>query len=341
MTDYYDILGINKKATDDEIKKAYRKLAMKYHPDKVSESERVTATKKFQEISEAYEVLSQPERRKNYDLGGKDFSDPSFARNDAFNIFAEFFKDSGVNGFPMPFSFQNLNTEKKNKDTVYNLNISLKDVYNGVTKKLKVTRKIISKDGQIVKDYSTSWKKCQDCNGSGKKMSLQQMGNMLIQQQKDCNICNSKGYMFLPGYNLTDFSEIIEINIPKGCKSGYKEKFPNRGNAHLGSHPGDLIVIVNTSDNDSGFSRKNNDLFYTKEINLKEALCGVDFKLITLDNRELHIIYKDIISPKEERLIAKEGIKSRDNVGNLYIVFEIIFPKSLSVEQRNKIKKLL
>jgi DnaJ family protein A protein 2 len=351
--DYYTILGVGKEASESDIKKAYYKLARENHPDKVDEKEREEATQKFQKIGEAYEILSDPEKRKIYDMYGKEgLTNTNGNPGQGFqDIFSQFFGGSSFNfggfqnGFQNGFSggAQNQNQrERKTKETIFPLNISLKDVFTGLRKKLKVTKKIIinknTKEKVEVKDYEKTWKNCSKCHGHGVTMERRQIGpNMFTQSQKPCDDCSAKGYILLENYILSEITEIIEVDIPKGIKNNTSIRYENQGNTSPGSFPGDLYIVIHTPEKEKGFLRDNNNLIYKKEISLEDALCGVSFKLTTLDERELTISFDDVITPNEKRVVSKEGL----NGGNLIIEFQIDFPAKISKSNKEKLRKIL
>ncbi len=337
--DYYEILGLKKDATENQVKKAYYKLAREYHPDKVESDKREEATKKFQEIGEAYEILSDSEKRNIYDQFGKEgLTQGGNPDVNPYDIFSQMF---GQNfGFNMNQNM-NRNVKRKNKETVFPLNISLTNVYKGLTKKLKVSRKVVidktTNEKIDIKDYETTWKKCDTCRGNGAIMKQMQIGpGMFTQTQSACDSCKGKGHMFLPNFGLLDISEIIQVDIPKGVENGKQILFENLGNASAGFLPGDLWIIIQTSGEEKGYIRKNNNLIYHKKIKLNEALCGTSFILKSLDDRDIKISYSDVITPGEKRIVKNEGID-----GDLIIIFEIIFPKNISKENKNKLKKIL
>jgi DnaJ family protein A protein 2 len=342
--EYYEILGLKKEAADSEIKKAYYKLARENHPDKVSSEDREEATKKFQKIGEAYEVLSDPEKRQIYDQFGKDGLQPqNGGGQNPFDIFSQMFGNN-FGGFNMRQTQQSPKNSKnsKNRETIFPLNISLTDVYKGLDKKLKVTRKVIVKNNEKVdvKDYESTWRKCDKCNGNGLVMEMRQIGpGMFSQSQKSCLCCSGKGFILLPGYDLEETSEIINVIVEKGVLNGKQILFPNLGNASAGFLPGDLIVVIQTenSDIEKGFIRDGNNLIYHKKIKLADALCNTNFKIQTLDGRSIKVSYTDVITPNEKRIISKEGISG----GNLIIIFEIEFPAKIEDKHKDKLRNLL
>jgi len=340
MDDYYKILGLEKNCNENDIKKAYYKLARENHPDKVEQSQREEATKKFQKIGEAYEVLSDPEKRNIYNMHGKEGLNGNNVQMNPFDIFS-MFNFGNFNNFNN-FNNSKTNMKRKNKETIFQLPISLKDVYLGLHKKLKVTKKIIvkkeTKEKVNIKDYEKTWNKCEICKGEGIIIEMKKVGpSSFFQNQKHCTDCESKGYKISKEYEIIEVSEVIEIDIPKGVKNNHSLTFPNQGNCSAGTFPGDLIIIINCNDKENDFTRKNNDLIYEKKILLEDALCGTNFKLETLDNRILSLSFSEVIIPGDRKIIPNEGI----NKGNLIIIFEIIFPATISSNKKEKLRKLL
>ena len=336
--DYYEILGVPKNASSSEIKKAYHKLARSNHPDKFPEGEREEATKKFQKIGEAYEVLSDEEKRQIYDVSGEEgLKNGGMPTNvDPFEMFASMF--GGSFGFSQQRQQQRI---QKNKETVFNLNVSLKDVYTGRKKKLKITKRVIVSKNDDEKipveehDLEKTWDKCSSCNGQGAVMEMRQMGNMITQTQKICNQCSGKGYSLLDSFVIEEVSQIIEVNIEKGALNNTPIRFSNQGNVIPGTYPGDLIVVLQIADKEKGFMRNGQDLIFEKKILLSEALTGSSFKIEHLDNRVLFVSFSSAI-PREKKIIKGEGIRN----GNIIVIFQVIFP-DLNKEKKKEIRKIL
>ena len=353
--DYYKILGIDKQASNDEIKKAYRKMARTNHPDKFPEGEREKATQKFQEISRAYEVLSDPEQRQIYDMGGEESlknSSSGFAGTNPFDIFNSFFggKFPGHNfpghnfpghnfpGHNFPGNNQKNDSIQKNKNTIYPINVTLKDVYTGRRKKLKVTKNVIynlESDKNVSRDWDKTWEPCQQCKGKGFVVKVQQFGpGMISQTQSHCDKCSGTGYQLLSSYSIREVSDVIEIEIVKGVKNGTQIRIPDQGNVIPGTYPGDLIIQINTEDSRDGFVRRDDDLVYHKKISIVEALTGGEFTFINLLGEKKVVSYKNA-KPGEEKIIQGAGLSG----GDLVIVFEVQFPEKLSKKQRDEIRK--
>lgn len=328
--DYYQILGVDKSSSSSEIKKAYYKLARKFHPDKADESKKEEYTKKFQQIGEAYEVLSDEDKRQKYDRFGKEGLKESRNIN-PFDIF---------NMFSGGFNFGNNRNQgiRKNNDTKFALNLSLKNIYTGITKKLKITRTIIvNQNEEKTDDVERCSQLCENCKGNGQSVQMIRNGNMIQQMIKTCENCKGKGYILREGYSIKDKSEIIQINVKKGTKTGDHVLFKDMGNYSPGCYPGHLVVIFNVSTKEKGFTRTNNTLLYTENITLLEALTGGEFILEHLDNRKIHIKFNEIIKPGISKIIKGEGINGDD----LILSFNILFPDKLSDNNKKVLKTLL
>ena len=326
-TEYYDILNIKKDATEIEIKKAYRKLAIKNHPDKGGDPE------KFKEISVAYQVLSDPEKRKTYDQFGKDLVNQNMSSPP--DIFSMFFGQQHANSH---------NQNKKCKNSVHNIKVSLEDIYNGKKMKINVTRQRLKYPNGM--KQSDCVQTCANCNGQGFITQVRRFGPMIQQSQVKCEKCNGIGKLW-NGVQTVKESKILEIYISKGIHHGKKIKFDGESDEKPGMLPGDIIFVLHEKKHNI-FTRKDNDLLITKKINLSEALCGTEFILTQLDNRKLLIKSEKnkIIKPGEIMCIENEGMPMEDNPyvkGHLFIMFDIVFPlpKHLSDKHKSIIKKIL
>ncbi|XP_044492045.1 dnaJ homolog subfamily B member 1-like [Mangifera indica] len=310
--DYYDILKVSRSATEDDLKKSYKRLAMKWHPDKnpVNKKE---AEAKFKQISEAYDVLSDPQKRRIYDLCGEEglmateFGTPSYESSnsnsafrhnplDAEDILAEIFggssgKKSGPDRNRSPYTeVRNTSVSVKPAAIESKLVCSLEELYKGARRKMRISR--------VVPDEF------------GKQKTVE---------------------------------EILKIDIKPGWKKGTKITFPEKGNQESGVAPADLIFVVDEKPH-AIFKRNGNDLVVNQKISLLEALTGQTFSVPTLDGRNLIIPVTDIIKPGYEVVIPKEGMPiSRDasKKGNLIIKFDVMFPSRLTDEQKSDLKSVL
>ena len=258
---FYKILGLSKTASSKDIKKAYHKLAMKYHPDKGGDPD------KFKEMSKAFETLSDDTKRRNYDqFGESDGNGPN--PND---MFSQMFS-----GGPMS------NNNKKGKNVKKDVQVALKDIFNGKNMNITITRKSIDTD-----NIST----CVPCKGRGMVMQTMRMGPMIQQIQQPCNTCGGQGKQF----KVNKVSENIRVTIPKGVPNNHKIEIFDKGDDVLDGDPGDLHIIVKVLE-DEYFIRKGNDLFINKDISLIEALNGFNMIIKHFD-RDILMKSNNVIKP--------------------------------------------
>ena len=369
--EYYTLLEIAKDASEDEVRKAYKKMALKWHPDR-NPNNVEHATEMFKNISEAYEVLNDPEKRKIYDQHGKNglqnANGPNgggFSQDDAQSIFEQMMRGMG------PFGGMNFNIfqqrdegPKKGRDVSFELHVTLKDTYLGCAKKIKVNRDVICSkcQGTAIKASSSITDiKCSDCKGKGSKIVIQQLGpGFISQQQVHCNSCKGTGD-FIPekdrceeckGNKVVKTETFLDVNIEKGMKDGTKITFPGKSDEYPGVIAGDVIVVIREKNPFEGFRRtaEGENLVYRKKITLQESLCGYEFILEHLDGRKLYICCNnDVIVPESRRKIVGEGMAIRKNgaptggKGDLFIEFEVQFPdnKNLTAKDRQKLKQFL
>ena len=331
--DYYNILGVSKNATANDIKKAYRKMAKLNHPDKGGDAE------KFKEINKANEVLSDPEKRKSYDMFGEE------GMKNSGNMSSHF-----GNMFNM-FGGEQRNHRKKGENTVFPLKVSLKDLYDGLVKKLKVRRNVICKDckgkgcvGELVN--------CNECNGNGIKIVIKRLSPNMVQQfRMECENCSGEGKIApsndkcakCDGNKIIVEREMLEVCIKKGSKDGEKIVFKKKADEKPGYITGDIIIVIEQIKHDV-FERNGDDLILTKEIKLSEALYGTKFIIEHLDGRKLLVDEDDIIKPNDIKIIEDEGMPKYDNVnlnGNLVIHFIVVFPDTIDDFKQETVKSKL
>jgi DnaJ family protein A protein 2 len=379
--DYYALLGISKGCSDDEVKKGYKKMALKWHPDR-NPNNIQEATEMFKNISEAYEVLNDTEKRKIYDQHGKkglaqngQNGGGGFSHMNAQSIFEEMMRGGGGPFGNMGFNiFQQQRDEgpKKGPNVTFDLQVTLKDLYLGCTKKVKVHRDVICHkcQGTSIKSSSSITDiKCSECKGQGSKMVIQQLGpGFISQHQMPCNKCKGTGE-YIPdsdrceeckGNKVLKTETIIDINVEKGMKEGTKIVFQEKSDEYPGRTPGDIIVSVREKNPFEGFKRTpdGEHLIYRKKISLQEALCGYEFIIEHFDGRKLHInCNNDIITPDSRRKIKGEGMPLKNTSsnpptsnappttekGDLFIEFEVEFPdpRSLTTKDKQKLKQFL
>ncbi|KAF9946475.1 hypothetical protein BGZ72_000292 [Mortierella alpina] len=341
-TKYYDTLGVSPDATEAEIKKAYRKLAMQYHPDKNPD-----AGDRFKEISHAYETLSDPESREMYDRYGED--GPGGAGGFGFGggmsqeeMFAQMFGGGffgGMGGEGGPGGPRS--RTRKGEDINHNLNVTLEDLYNGKTTKLSLEKNVVCGLCSGKGGKASAIKKCTTCDGRGVKLVVRQIGpGMMQQMQVTCPGCDGNGSIMrekdrckkCKGNKVVNEKKVMEIFIEKGMRNG--EKIPMKGEADQlpDVETGDVILVLVQKPH-ALFERSGADLSCKITISLVEALCGFSKILIThLDGRGIHVEQPagSVIRPGDVKKIIGEGMphfKRPIDKGDLFITFEVEFPK--------------
>jgi len=336
-TKYYTELGVSKTATADELKKAYRKLAIKNHPDKGGDPE------KFKEISHAYEVLSDPEKRQIYDEYGEDAlkegmggGGPGGGAN-PFDIFESFFGGGGMGGHRGGRG----GGKRKGEDVAHPLKVSLVDLYSGCKKKLSLAKNVLCAGCNGTGSKSGKKMTCQSCQGSGVKVSIRQIAPGMVQQmQSVCGECRGSGQAIddkdkctkCKGNKVTQEKKILEVDIEPGMTHGQKITFTGEADEAPDTIPGDIIFLLQQKDHPT-FKRKGSDLYVEKEISLIEALAGYKFTITHLDGRQLLVSSQEgeIVEPNSFRGVYDEGMPTWQrpfDKGRLFIQFKVKFPEA-------------
>ncbi|GMH10233.1 hypothetical protein Nepgr_012074 [Nepenthes gracilis] len=347
-TKYYDILGVSRNASQDDLKKAYKKAAIKNHPDKGGDPE------KFKELAHAYEVLSDPEKRDIYDQYGEDALKEGMGGgsgvHDPFDIFQSFF---GGNPFGGGGSSRGPR-QRRGEDVIHPLKVSLEDLYNGATKKLSLSRNVICSKCKGKGSKSGASMKCPGCRGSGMKVSIRQLGPSMIQQmQHPCNECKGTGESInikdrcpqCKGEKVVPEKKVLEVVVEKGMQNGERITFPGEADEAPDTITGDIVFVLQLNEH-LKFKRKADDLFYEHTLSLTEALCGFQFVLTHLDNRQLLIKSHpgEVVKPDQFKGINDEGMPMYQRPfmrGKLYIHFTVDFPHSLTLEQCKALESVL
>jgi DnaJ family protein A protein 2 len=307
------VCSIEKTATEKDIKKAYRKLAIKHHPDKGGDEH------KFKEISAANEILSDAEKRAKYDKFGLDgVSDDASPGNTHDDLFSMFFGGGGGGG-------RRPQGPSKSESVNHPLKVSLEDLYNGKTVKLGINRQVVVGKATV----------CRDCDGQGAVMELRQIAMGMVQQiQRKCPGCSGEGYKA----QTKKERKVLEVHVPQGAKHGQKITFRGMADEKPNMEPGDVHFIVQEKEHEV-YKRKGADLLITKEISLNEALCGFEWQIEHLDGRQIVIQNKpgEVIPAEDDqgkpfvKIVPSEGMPSLGNPfvkGNLYVLFRVEFPSS-------------
>ena len=334
-TKYYKVLGVDKNASKDEIKKAYRTLVRTKHPDKGGSEE------EFQEIQLAYDTLSDENKRKVYDEYGEEGIKEGMTGEEPRDIF-DIFTGGGRK-----------NVKRKTKSVLQEMVVSLEDIFVGKEKYLEIKRYRICKKckGNGSKDPNANTK-CPGCNGKRVKLVIQRMGNTILQSQQTCPDCRGEGYIIknedkceaCNGQKVNQESKMLKILLDKGAPDGKRYTFEGESDEMPGYDPGDVIIEIRIKKHDV-FERSGADLTMKADISLLESLTGFQLLITHLDGRKVLINSKkgEIIKPGMMKTVKECGMPFYDHptrFGNLYIRFNVHFPKSLKEAQKDALQHL-
>ncbi|KAG9238784.1 hypothetical protein BJ875DRAFT_367117 [Amylocarpus encephaloides] len=342
-TKFYDTLGVSPTATEAELKKAYKIGALKHHPDKNNSNPAAAA--KFQELSHAYEVLSDPQKRGIYDSYGEEGLEGGGAGGgmNAEDLFSQFFGGGGAfgggGGMGGMFGGGMRHQGPPKTRTIHHVHkVSLEDIYRGKVSKLALQKSVICPkcDGRGGKEGAV--KKCAGCDGHGMKTMMRQMGPMIQRFQTVCPDCNGDGEVIREkdkckgclGKKTVVERKVLHVHVDRGVRTGHKIEFRGEGDQTPGVQPGDVIFEIEQKPH-ARFQRKDDDLFYHADIDLVTALAGGTIFVEHLDERwlSIDIMPGDVISPGALKLVRGQGMPSyrhHDN-GNLYVKFDVRFPQ--------------
>lgn len=354
--DYYEVLGVEKNANADEIKKAYRKAAIKYHPDKNPGDKE--AEEKFKEAAEAYDVLSNPDKRARYDqfghagmggaaggAGGFGGGFGGFSMEDIFSQFGDIFGGHFGGGFRSSGGGRSVN---RGSDLRVKVRLTLEEIAEGVTKKLKINKTLACDQcgGTGAKD-SSSYSTCSTCNGSGYVVTMQNSFFGRMQMQSVCPTCGGEGKVITEkcskcgGEGTTRGQEVIEIKIPAGVGEGMVLTVSGKGNAaRHGGVNGDLQVLIEEEPHPE-LLRDGNDLIHNLNITVTTALLGGTVEVPTVDGRAKIKIAPGTHAGKVLRLGGK-GLPDVNGYGrgDELVVVDITIPDRLTKEERKLVEQL-
>ncbi|MBS1651469.1 MAG: molecular chaperone DnaJ [Bacteroidetes bacterium] len=348
--DYYEILGVEKNASDDEIKKAYRKLAIKFHPDKNPGDK--TAEDKFKEAAEAYEVLSNPEKRQRYNqFGHAGMSGAAgggygggMNMDDIFSQFGDIF--GGAFGFGGGGQRGGGRRMTKGSNLRVKVKLNLQEIANGVEKKIKVNKFVScgtcngsgAKNGQ----YDT----CRKCNGSGVEVRVQQTILGAMQTQTTCSACSGEGRIVKDkcntchGDGIVRGEEVISIQVPAGVAGGMQLSMGGKGNAApRGGINGDLLVLIEEEEH-LQLKREGSHLLYSLYISIPDAVLGNSFEIPTVEGKAKIKIDPGTQSGKVLRLKGK-GLPDVNSYGkgDLLVEISVYTPTNLSGDEKKIIEQ--
>lgn len=351
--DYYEILGVSKSASDDEIKKAYRKLAIKYHPDKNPDDK--SAEEKFKEAAEAYEVLSNAEKRQRYNqfghagVGGASSGNGGgfgggMNMDDIFSQFGDIFGGGGFGGFGGS-SRGGGRRVMRGSNLRVKVKLNLQEIAKGVEKKLKVNKFVSCNTCKGSGAKNGTFDTCKLCNGSGVQVKMQQTFLGAMQTQTTCSGCNGEGKTVKDkcntchGDGIVRAEEIISINIPAGVAEGMQLSVGGKGNAApRGGINGDLLVLIEEEEHPE-LKRDGSNLFYDSYVNFADAALGTSIEIPTVDNKVKIKIEPGTQSGKVLRLKGK-GLPDVNSygTGDLLVNINVWTPQNLSAEEKKALE---
>ena len=370
--DYYEVLGVDKKASADEIKKAYKKLAIKYHPDRQgdkSDAEKKEAEEKFKEAAEAYSVLHDEQKRQQYDQFG--FDGPGgfggaggfggfgggFSMDDIFSMFGDVF--GGRSGFGGHSGFGGFSGGGSRGQQVFrgsdlriNVRMTLKEIATGANKKFKIRKDVTCQHchGTGSADGSGS-ETCQTCHGSGNVVRSRQTMFGMMQTQSPCPTCEGTGKIiknkctYCHGEGVVKGEEVVEVNIPAGVQEGMVLTVQGKGNAgRLNGVNGDILVHIQEEPNDT-FVRDGNDVIYSLLLDFPTAALGGSVEIPTIEGGKVKFTIEPGTQPGKTFRLRGKGLPSVQGYGygngDLLVNVSIYVPKTMSKDEKKHVEALL
>jgi molecular chaperone DnaJ len=327
--DYYEVLGVTKSATEDEIKKAYRKMAKEYHPDTGGDEA------KFKEIAEAYEVLSDKDKKTQYDTYGHRMgADNMNSRGSHWNDFMS--------------QFFNQHPQQQQKVGPYlnlTVKLTLEEIFNGVIKKFKYKRQASCET--CAGNGGTNQQTCDVCHGTGRIGRVLQLGNQHIQIGQPCDKCEATGIIYTDtcnvcsGHGVLAAEEMVEIKIPHGIRDGMSFGMEGKGHAIKGGIAGDLIInLVELSH--KTFVRNGDDLRITLKLTYSQLVLGDKVEIDTIEGGKIRVSIPEYSKVGDSLRLKDKGMKifEKDTRGVMVVNLDIQMPTSITEDERNLIKQL-
>ncbi|TDH74309.1 hypothetical protein CCR75_005199 [Bremia lactucae] len=334
--DYYEILGISRDASSAEIKRAFRKLSLKHHPDKNPGDE--SAAQKFAEVAGAYDVLSNEEKKSQYDRYGEEGLQNAGGggNHDPFDIFSQFFGRGGRN--------RREQEPSRGPDIVMPLRVSLAHLYNGKSLQFSIRRETLchhchGKGAAHEEDIHV----CTECHGHGVKTATRRIGPGFIQQyQTTCEKCHGKGKIYtstcpICGGRKVEMADLnFDVDLDRGTNDGFEIEFEHYAD-EIDGHPAGHVRLQVVTAPHPVFTREGDNLWMDMDITLRESLIGFRKTFTHLDGRQVDVVRTDVTPPRFVTVLKDEGMPKHHSSkvkGELYIKYHVKFPDSLSEEQK-------
>lgn len=330
--DYYEILEIDRSASDSEIKKAYRKLSKKYHPDVNPDGE-----EQFKEVAEAYDTLSDKSKKQSYDQFGH--GGPRFGGGN-YDPMEEMMRRYGFGpGGPRQ------QRQKKGQDLVMNIRLTLEDVFNGVTKKFKYKKWSTCETCNGA--GGTNPKACSHCHGTGQQVFVTNTPLGQMRQVMECKHCHGTGEVVentcgnCHGKGLEQKEEIVEVEIPHGVNDGEGIALEGKGHAIKGGIDGNLIVRV-TIQTHKDFVRQHDDLKHTLKLRYEQLVLGDKVEIPTIEGGKIRVTVPKYSNVGDTLRIVNKGLKyfGATHRGDMLIVLDVDMPNNITDEEKELLEKL-
>lgn len=366
--DYYEILGVDKNVSDEDLKKAYKKVALKYHPDRNPGDKE--AEEKFKEAAEAYDVLRDPKKRQIYDqfgaeglngaAGGGGYHAQNMDINDIFSMFGDIFGGrnpfsgfgGGFGGFSSGFGGgQRAQHVYKGSDLRIRLKLTLQEIATGVTKKIKVKKQVVCPDchGTGSADNQAP-ETCPRCHGTGMEVKTRQSMFGMMQTQVECSQCHGEGTIIknkchrCAGQGTIPGEETIEINIPAGVADGMIVNCRGKGNAGpRNGVAGDIQVVIVEEPNDT-FIRNDQDIIYDLQLSISQAILGGKVEVPLLNGNHARINIEAGTQPGKVLRLRGKGLPAVSGYGygngDMVVRVNVYIPKHLSAEEKRIVESL-
>ena len=346
--DYYEVLGVDKGASEDEIKKAYRKIAIKYHPDRNPGDK--NAEEKFKEAAEAYDVLHDPQKRQQYDRFGFDgplgggfggFGGASMNMDDIFSMFGDIFGGHGFGGFGGGTRHAQ---QHQGSNLRLKVRLTLEEINQGVTKKFKVRKDIVCSHCQGTgAEKGSVNEQCPTCHGSGVITHTTQSIFGMMQTQGVCPTCGGEGTVIknkcheCGGEGVVKGEEVVEIKIPAGVAEGMVVNVPGKGNAgRRNGVNGDIQVFIEEERHDT-FIRDGNDLIYNLLLDFPTAALGGEIEIPTIEGNKLKVKIENGTQPGKTLRLRGKGLPVVQGYGSgkgdMVVNISVYIPKTLSRDE--------